>query len=140
MQYEQVPTSVLLNMMGVSRVRKFVIEEMVRTVLVEYVEKVRGNLLPFVSEFYSCYIIVGSDILFFVEQEGIKAKKSLATDKTADELNEIFEPGQDFGFDATLELEDETETPVEEAAAAPETETAAESEVVSAWNHILSTL
>lgn len=94
-----VPTSVLLNMMGVSRVRKFVIEEIVRTVLVEYVEK-----------------------------EGIKAKKSLATDKNADELNAIFEPGQDFGFDATLDLEEDAGD-AEAAAAAAET---AESEVVSA--------
>ncbi|KAG0625296.1 hypothetical protein M758_2G043000 [Ceratodon purpureus] len=94
-----VPTSVLLNMMGVSRVRKFVIEEIVRTVLVEYVEK-----------------------------EGIKAKKSLATDKNADELNAIFEPGQDFGFDATLDLEEDSGDTEE---AKPEAETS-ESEVVSA--------
>ncbi|XP_024395676.1 uncharacterized protein [Physcomitrium patens] len=94
-----VPTSVLLNMMGVSRVRKFVIEEIVRTVLVEY-----------------------------VEQEGIKAKKNLATDKTADELNAIFEPGQEFGFDATLELEDDSADEV----AKPEAADASEIEVVGA--------
>lgn len=64
----------------------------------------------------------------FVEQEGIKAKKSLATDKNADELNAIFEPGQDFGFDATLDLEEDAGD-AEAAAAAAET---AESEVVSA--------
>lgn len=95
-----VPASVLMNMMGVSRVRKFVIEEIVRTVLVEYVEK-----------------------------EGIKAKKNLATDKTADELNAIFEPGQDFAFDATLDLEEDSG---DAEAAKPEAEEASESEVVSA--------
>lgn len=67
----------LLNMMGVSRVRKFVIEEMVRTVLVEYVEKVRGNLIPFVTEFYSCYIVVGSDIFsrILLNRKGLKQRR-----------------------------------------------------------------
>jgi hypothetical protein len=63
----------------------------------------------------------------FVRQEGIKAKKNLATDKTADELNAIFEPGQDFGFDATLDLEEDSG----DAEAKPEAATS-ESEVVSA--------
>ncbi len=39
----QVPTNILLNMMGVARVRKFVVEEIVRTTLVEYVEKVNSQ-------------------------------------------------------------------------------------------------
>ncbi|CAK9205762.1 unnamed protein product [Sphagnum jensenii] len=73
-----VPTNILLNMMGVARVRKFVVEEIVRTTLVEYVEK-----------------------------EGIKAKKNLTTDQSADELDTVFEPGKEFGFNATLELEDD---------------------------------
>jgi hypothetical protein len=38
-----VPTNILLNMMGVARVRKFVVEEIVRTTLVEYVEKVNSQ-------------------------------------------------------------------------------------------------
>ena len=63
----------------------------------------------------------------FVGQEGIKAKKNLATDKTADELNAVFEPGQDFAFDATLDLEED----LGDAEAKPEAETS-ESEVVSA--------
>lgn len=61
-------------------------------------------------------------------QEGIKAKKNLATDKTADELNAIFEPGQEFGFDATLELEDDSADEV----AKPEAADASEIEVVGA--------
>lgn len=57
-------------------------------------------------------------------QESIKAKKELATDQTADELDAEFEPGKDFGFNATLELENETE-------AEPKSETA-DSEVLAA--------
>jgi hypothetical protein len=38
-----VPTNILLNMMGVARVRKFVVEEIVQTTLVEYVEKVNSQ-------------------------------------------------------------------------------------------------
>lgn len=60
-------------------------------------------------------------------QEGIKAKKNLATDKNADELDAIFEPGQDFGFDATLDLEEDSG----DAETKAEAETS-ESEVVSA--------
>jgi hypothetical protein len=41
------------------------------------------------------------------KQEGIKAKKNLTTDQSADELDTVFEPGKEFGFNATLELEDD---------------------------------
>lgn len=118
--------------------RKFVIEEIVRTVLVEYVEKVNYDLIQAIllgCKFFCVCVnqlidFLIADVLFFsvvavVEQEGIKAKKSLATDKTADELNTVFEPGQDFGFDATLDLEEDSGDA--EAKAEP-----AESEVVSA--------
>lgn len=56
------------------------------------------------------------DVSAVWNQEGINAKKNLVTDQNADELDAVFEPGKEFGFDATLELEaNEAEPKSEEA-------------------------
>lgn len=89
-----VPLNVIYQLMGPTLVRKFVIEEILKATLNEYVQK-----------------------------EGIKVKNELKTDQTSDELDALFEPGKEFGFDATLDLADE-ETPNKESTSADgETET-----------------
>jgi hypothetical protein len=57
------------------------------------------------------------DVSVVWNQEGINAKKNLVTDQNAEELDAVFEPGKEFGFDATLELEEakEAEPKSEEA-------------------------
>ncbi|GBG80941.1 hypothetical protein CBR_g31497 [Chara braunii] len=71
-----VPKTVLINMLGVNRVKGFVVERIVNATLGEYVEK-----------------------------EGLKVKKDAArTRQSSEELLELFQAGQPFGFDADLEL------------------------------------
>jgi FKBP-type peptidyl-prolyl cis-trans isomerase (trigger factor) len=73
-----VPLNVIYQLMGPKLVRKFVIEEILKATLNDYVQK-----------------------------EGIKVKNELKTDQSSDQLDAEFEPGKEFGFDATLDLADE---------------------------------
>ncbi|KAJ7300085.1 hypothetical protein O6H91_Y077400 [Diphasiastrum complanatum] len=72
-----VPKGALLQMLGVTRVRNFVIEEIISSTLREYVDR-----------------------------ENINAKKEFTTVQTGDELHSLFKPGAEFKFDAVIELED----------------------------------
>ncbi|KAJ4956894.1 hypothetical protein NE237_013677 [Protea cynaroides] len=72
----KVPKSFLLQMLGEERVTKFVIQEIISSTLTDYVEK-----------------------------ENLTVKKKLNTTQTAEELESIFSPGNEFVFNATLELE-----------------------------------
>ncbi|KMZ74547.1 Trigger factor [Zostera marina] len=73
-----VPKGFLLQALGRDRVTKFLIQELITTTIED-----------------------------FVEREQIKVKTELSTTQTAEELESAFSPGSDFGFDATLQLENE---------------------------------
>ncbi|CAH1412643.1 unnamed protein product [Lactuca virosa] len=79
----KVPKSFLLSIIGEDRVTKFVIQEIVTSTVADYVKK--NNIL-------------------------VKENK-INTIQSAEELKSSFNPGSDFGFSATLELEKlDTET------------------------------
>ncbi|XP_059632956.1 uncharacterized protein LOC132275469 [Cornus florida] len=79
----KVPKSFLLQVIGEERVTKFVIQEIVSSTMADYVKK---------------------------ENLNVKDKK-INTTQTAEELKLLFAPGNEFGFNAILELEKiETET------------------------------
>ncbi|KAK4802512.1 hypothetical protein SAY86_000715 [Trapa natans] len=73
----KVPKDFLLQMLGEERVTKFVIQEIVTSSMTDYVKK--ENLM-------------------------VKDKK-MSTTQTVEELRSLFRPGNDFGFNAILELE-----------------------------------
>lgn len=72
-----VPRDVLYQMLGPSRVDRFIVEE-----------------------------TVTSTVLDHVKREDIKVKKDFKTVQSTDELIAAFKPGEEFGFEAILELED----------------------------------
>lgn len=81
-----VPQFVLLKTLGKSRVRKFVIQEIISSTVADYVKK-----------------------------ENLKVKSDLKTMESAEELDAAFEPGKDLEFHITLELEEEeSQTGLEE--------------------------
>ncbi|KAG6406120.1 hypothetical protein SASPL_133717 [Salvia splendens] len=86
----KVPKDFLMQIIGEDRVTKFTIQEIVSTTLADYVKKA--------STFYS-------------ENLSVKENK-INTIQTAEELKSLFTPGNDFGFNATLELEKATEVEV----------------------------
>lgn len=73
----QIPKSFLLQILGEQRVTKFVIQEIVNSTMADYVEK---------------------------ENLNVKDQK-INTIQTAEELKSLFTPGNEFGFNATIELE-----------------------------------
>lgn len=73
----KVPKSFLLQILGEDRVTKFVIQEIVTTTIADYVKK---------------------------ENLNVKDNKTNTT-QSAEELKKSFTPGNDFGFNAVLELE-----------------------------------
>ncbi|KAI3459827.1 hypothetical protein Pfo_016490 [Paulownia fortunei] len=77
----KVPKDFLLQILGEDRVTNFVIQEIVSSTLADYVKK---------------------------ENLTVKDNK-INTIQTAEELKSTFIPGNDFGFNATLELEKSTE-------------------------------
>ncbi|XP_011073961.1 uncharacterized protein LOC105158789 [Sesamum indicum] len=77
----KVPRDFLLQILGEDRVTNFVIQEIVSSTLADYVKK---------------------------ENLTVKDNK-INTIQTAEELKLAFIPGNDFGFNATLELEQSTE-------------------------------
>ncbi|KAM1120557.1 hypothetical protein ACFX2I_044615 [Malus domestica] len=80
----KVPKSFLLDILGKERVTKFVIQEIINSTMADYVNK---------------------------ENLTVKENK-VRTTQTAEELKLLFTPGNEFGFNATLELEtSELETP-----------------------------
>ncbi|KAI3692718.1 hypothetical protein L6452_32540 [Arctium lappa] len=80
-----VPKSFLLSIIGEDRVTKFVIQEIVSSTMADYVKK--NNIC-------------------------VKDNK-INTIQSAEELESSFNPGSDFGFNATLELEKpDTETSI----------------------------
>ncbi|XP_048437689.1 uncharacterized protein LOC103946417 isoform X2 [Pyrus x bretschneideri] len=80
----KVPKSFLLDILGKERVTKFVIQEIINSTMADYVNK---------------------------ENLTVKENK-VSTTQTAEELKLLFTPGNEFGFNATLELEtSELETP-----------------------------
>ncbi|XP_042008144.1 uncharacterized protein LOC121756813 isoform X1 [Salvia splendens] len=80
----KVPKDFLMQIIGEDRVTKFTIQEIVSTTLADYVKK---------------------------ENLSVKENK-INTIQTAEELKSLFTPGNDFGFNATLELEKATEVEV----------------------------
>ncbi|KAL1557220.1 hypothetical protein AAHA92_12731 [Salvia divinorum] len=80
----KVPKDFLLQIIGEDRVTKFTIQEIVSSTLADYVNK---------------------------ENLTVKENK-INTIQTAEELKSLFIPGNDFGFNATLELEKATEVEV----------------------------
>ncbi|KAL3835094.1 hypothetical protein ACJIZ3_009830 [Penstemon smallii] len=77
----KVPKEFLLQILGEDRVTNFVIQEIVTSTLADYATK---------------------------ENLTVKDNK-INTLQTAEELKSVFVPGNDFGFNATLELEKSTE-------------------------------
>eukprot|EP00250_Pteridium_aquilinum_P003280 c13604_g1_i1 orf=691-1377(-) len=76
-----IPRNILYQMLGPSRVDSFVVEE-----------------------------IVSSSVLDYVEKEGFRVKKEFKTLQSNKELAALFKAGKEFAFDAILSLEDaETE-------------------------------
>ncbi|KAL6976160.1 hypothetical protein U1Q18_024950 [Sarracenia purpurea var. burkii] len=73
----KVPKSFLLQALGEERVTKFVIQEIVSSTMADYVKK---------------------------ENLNVKDKK-INTVQTEEQLKLLFAPGNEFGFNATLELE-----------------------------------
>uniref|UniRef100_A0A0D6R5X8 peptidylprolyl isomerase n=1 Tax=Araucaria cunninghamii TaxID=56994 RepID=A0A0D6R5X8_ARACU len=73
-----VPKFVLLKMLGRSRVRNFVIQELISSTVEDYIKK-----------------------------EKLKVKDQLDTKESAEELDAAFEPGKDFSFSVAIELEEE---------------------------------
>ncbi|GMP55132.1 hypothetical protein CsSME_00020045 [Camellia sinensis var. sinensis] len=79
----KVPKSFLLQVLGEERVTKFVIQEIVSSTMADYVKKENLNVRD----------------------------KKINTVQTAEELKLLFAPGNEFGFNATLEIENfESET------------------------------
>ncbi|XP_073046597.1 uncharacterized protein [Primulina eburnea] len=78
----KVPRDFLLQILGEDRVTKFVIQEIVTSTLADYVKK---------------------------ENLTVKDNK-INTIQTAEELKALFVPGDNFGFNATLELENSAES------------------------------
>jgi len=74
----KVPQFVLLKTLGKSRVRNFVIQEIISSTVADYVKK-----------------------------ENLKVKSDLTTKESAEELDATFEPGKELQFHITLELEEE---------------------------------
>ncbi|XP_031395104.1 uncharacterized protein LOC116206382 [Punica granatum] len=73
----KVPKDFLLQMLGEERVTKFVIQEIVTSSMTDYVKK-----------------------------ENLRVKdKKMSTTQTVEELRSLFSPGNDFAFNAILELE-----------------------------------
>ncbi|PIA59240.1 hypothetical protein AQUCO_00400254v1 [Aquilegia coerulea] len=72
----QVPKEFLIRAIGEARLIKFVIQEIVSSTMTEY-----------------------------VDEEGLNVKKEFKTIQTPDELESLFEPGNPFGFNATLDVE-----------------------------------
>ncbi|XP_020097733.1 uncharacterized protein LOC109716583 isoform X2 [Ananas comosus] len=71
-----VPKSFLLQILGKDRVTKFLIQEVVSTTIGDYVKK-----------------------------EKLKVKSQFKTLQSAEELESAFEPGSEFGFNATINFE-----------------------------------
>lgn len=81
----KVPKDFMLQILGKDRVTKFVIQEIVSSTMTNYVDK---------------------------EKLSVKGKK-INTTQTAEELKVLFTPGNEFGFNVTLELEkSKTETTI----------------------------
>ncbi|CAM8926956.1 unnamed protein product [Rhodiola kirilowii] len=81
----KVPKDFLLNVLGEERVTKFVIQEIVSSTVADYVKK-----------------------------EGLAVKENkLNTTQTIEELQKMLSPGKEFGFNANLELEKETDDTVD---------------------------
>ncbi|XP_075511981.1 uncharacterized protein LOC142547516 isoform X3 [Primulina tabacum] len=78
----KVPRDFLLQILGEDRVTKFVIQEIITSTLADYVKK---------------------------ENLTVKDNK-INTIQTAEELKAVFIPGDNFGFNATLELENSAES------------------------------
>ncbi|CAN8315438.1 unnamed protein product [Cochlearia groenlandica] len=50
--------------------------------------------------------LINSSIEDYVKQEDLKITKELAVEQSYEELEETFEPGESFGFDATIKLQE----------------------------------
>jgi hypothetical protein len=110
----QVPKSFLLQILGEERVTKFVIQEIVNSTMADYVKKVISSIFThsiiacaasltdhFVSD-QTQYIY----IYIYIYQENLNVKdQKINTIQTAEELKSLFIPGNKFGFNATIELE-----------------------------------
>ncbi|KAF9611748.1 hypothetical protein IFM89_034931 [Coptis chinensis] len=81
-----VPKDFLVKAIGEARVIKFVIQEIVSMTMTEYVEEARS----------SCSL---------QKQEKLNVSKEFKTIQTPEELEQLFEPGNAFGFNATLTIE-----------------------------------
>ncbi|CAN1187258.1 Trigger factor [Linum perenne] len=80
----RVPREFLVQILGEDRVTNFVIQEIVSVTLADFANKASVNCL----------------------QENLKVKENkVTTTQTAEELKKLFEPGKEFAFNATLELE-----------------------------------
>ena len=76
-----IPSSILLSMLGKSRVTKFILQEILS-------------------------VTVGD----FVKKENIKVNPEIATTQSEGDLESSFAPGSSFGFNVILELEKEPDT------------------------------
>ncbi|XP_038711308.1 uncharacterized protein LOC120005624 isoform X2 [Tripterygium wilfordii] len=70
-----IPRDILLEILGPSRVYKEVIKKIINTTIAEYVEK-----------------------------GGLKVSKNLRVEQSFEDLEDNFEPGEDFSFDAVVQL------------------------------------
>ncbi|KAI5006986.1 uncharacterized protein LOC123440618 [Hordeum vulgare subsp. vulgare] len=76
-----IPSSILLSMLGKSRVTKFILQEILS-------------------------VTVGD----FVKKENLKVNPEIATTQSEGDLESSFAPGSSFGFNVILELEKEADT------------------------------
>lgn len=103
----QVPKDFLLQILGEDRVTNFTIQEIVTTTLADYANKA----CPFCiisTCFHDTTRLTSLHTIIHQENLTVKDNK-INTIQTAEELKSLFIPGNDFGFNATLELETVTE-------------------------------
>jgi FKBP-type peptidyl-prolyl cis-trans isomerase (trigger factor) len=75
--YLQIPKDVLLEILGYSKVYKQVIKKLINSAIEDY-----------------------------VKQEDLKVGKELTVVQSYEDLEETFEPGESFSFDATIKLQE----------------------------------
>ncbi|WJZ88256.1 hypothetical protein VitviT2T_007575 [Vitis vinifera] len=94
-----IPRDILLEVLGPSKVYMQVIKKVINSTVAEYVEK--GNQTETQMDF-------NPDRVFFVEmlQEGIKVSKDLRVEQSFEDLEDAFEPGEEFRFDAVVQLQE----------------------------------
>ncbi|KAJ0034108.1 hypothetical protein Pint_26064 [Pistacia integerrima] len=99
----KVPKDFLLQILGEDRVTKFVVQEIVSSTMTDYSKKashcqflLHASFDPTSVDTYKCFNSM---------QENLNVKeKKVTTTQSAEELKKVFTPGNEFGFNAIMEL------------------------------------